>query len=145
MGRRMVRFLNFLTRVRRPRCKPEELLILLPSCMQNSECRQKITNDTAECLRCGRCKVKDMLELQEKYGAQCAVATGGRIALELASRSDVKGIVAVACEKEAEEGMKAVFPKPALAIINIRPHGPCKDTDVDVEEVEAAIRLLLGK
>ncbi|MCD6416140.1 MAG: DUF116 domain-containing protein [Planctomycetes bacterium] len=141
----MVRFLNFLTRVRRPRCKPEELLILLPSCMQNSECRQKITNDTAECLRCGRCKVKDMLELQEKYGAQCAVATGGRIALELASRSDVKGIVAVACEKEAEEGMKAVFPKPALAIINIRPHGPCKDTDVDVEEVEAAIRLLLGK
>jgi hypothetical protein len=143
MGQRLVKLFNTVTRLRRPRCKPEEMLVLLPSCLQSSECRQKITNDIGECLRCGRCKVKDIVELCEKHGVRCAVATGGRLALELASQDHVKAVVAIACEKELREGMKAVFPKPGLGIINIRPHGPCKDTDVEVEEVERAVAWLL--
>lgn len=143
MGRRIVRMLNGLTRLRRCRCRPEELLILVPSCLQNSGCKQKITNDISECRRCGRCKVKDIIELSEKYGARCAVATGGRLALELAKAEGVKAIVAVACEKELQAGLTGVFPKPSLGIINLRPHGPCRDTDVDLGEVEEAIAWLL--
>ena len=143
MGRRFVKLLNSVTRLRRSRCKPEELLLLVPACLQSSQCTQKITNDIGECRRCGRCKVKDMIELSEKYGTRCMVATGGRVALEMAKEGGVKAVVAVACEKELQEGMTAVFPKPSLGIVNIRPHGPCKDTDVELEEVEKAIRWLL--
>ena len=145
MGQRLVKLFNTMTHLRRSRCKPEEMLVLLPSCLQSSECKQKITNDIGECLRCGRCKVKDIAELCEKNGVRCAVATGGRLALELAQQDHVKAVVAIACEKELQEGMAAVFPKPGLGIINIRPHGPCKDTDVEVEEVERAITWLLRK
>jgi len=113
--------------------------MLLPSCLQNSECPQKVSNDIANCQRCGRCKIKDMVGLAEKYGCQCAVVTGGRLALELARRDGVKAVVAVACEKELQAGLCAGFPKPGWGVINDRPHGPCKDTDVDVAEVEEAI------
>ena len=138
-----MRLLNWLTRVRRSRCKPPELLLLLPSCLQNSQCRQKVTYDLDECKRCGRCKVKDVIELAERYGARCAMATGGRLALKRAKGEGVRAVVAVACEKELKEGMKAVFPKPSLGVVNRRPHGPCKDTDVDLEDVERAIRWFL--
>jgi hypothetical protein len=143
MGRRMVKFFNFLTRVRRVRCRPQNLLVLVPSCLQRSDCPQRITNDIDNCRRCGRCKVRDVIELSEKYGTQCAVATGGRLALDMALSDDVDAVVAIACEKELQEGMGGVFPKPGLGIINIRPHGPCTDTDVDLEEVEEAIAWFL--
>jgi len=143
MGRRIVRLLNLATRLRRSRCEAGRLLILFPSCLQRSECPQKITSDVAKCLRCGKCKVKDVLELAEKYGAQCVVATGGRLALKIARGDGVDAIVAVACEKEIQEGMKGAFPKPSLGVINLRPHGPCKDTDVDLAELEEAIRWFL--
>jgi len=135
--------LNLLTRARRPRCEPERLLLLFPSCLQGSECAQKITADVANCKRCGRCKVKDLLELAERYGCQCAVATGGRLAVRVARDGSVDGIVAVACEQELMAGMLATFPKPSLGVINLRPHGPCKDTDVSIEEVEDAVRYFL--
>ncbi|MFO7958470.1 MAG: DUF116 domain-containing protein [Candidatus Brocadiia bacterium] len=143
MGQRVVKFMNMLTKLRRTRCEPEEILILVPSCLQSSECRQKITNDIQECRRCGRCKVKDVLEMSERYGTRCAVATGGRLALEMAMQDRIKAVVAIACEKELQEGLLGIFPKPGLGIINIRPHGPCTDTDVELSEVQEAIEWLL--
>ena len=138
-----MKLLNLTTRLRRSRCKPERLLVLFPSCLQRSECPQKIITDLANCLRCGKCKVKEVLELAEQHGCQCMVATGGRLALEVAKRNRVAAIVAIACEKELQEGMKGTLPKPSIGVINIRPHGPCKDTDVDMGEVERAIEWFL--
>ncbi len=82
----------------------------------------------------------DVLRTADRYGCRAAVAAGGRLAMQLAKQEDIKAIIAIACEKELQEGLKGVFPKPALGIINIRPNGPCRDTDVSVEEVEKAIR-----
>ena len=145
MGRRMVKVLNGVTRLRRARCKPAELLILVPVCLQNSECKQNIRNAITECRRCGRCKVRDVIALSEKYGVRCAVASGGRLALEYASEDGVKAVVAVACEKELGAGLTAVFPKPGLGVVNLRPHGPCRDTDVYLAELEEAIAWFLRR
>jgi len=144
VAKAIVRFLNRITRLRRPRCEPGQLLVLLPSCLQNSRCRQKVANDVAECRRCGRCRLKEVLELVDRYGCQCMVVTGGRLALQRARGREVAAIVAVACEKELQAGMLSAMPKPSLGIVNLRPHGPCKDTDVDVTEVERTIRWFLG-
>ncbi len=143
MNRGLVKVFNAVTRLRRSRCRPGELLILVPSCLQNSECTATVRTDISACRRCGKCKVKDIVELAERYGVRCAVATGGRLALEMARDKGVKAVIAVACEKELRAGMKSVFPKPGLGIFNLRPNGPCKDTDVDLDEVEEAITWLL--
>ena len=116
--------------------------MLLPSCIQNSRCKKKVANSIGECERCGGCRIAELLDLADQYGCRTAVATGGRLAMKLAGEEHIEAVVAIACEKELREGLKGVFPKPALGIINSRPNGPCKDTEVKVEEVEKAIKYL---
>ena len=134
---------NLLVRVRRGRVNPGQLLLLLPSCLQYSDCGEPVRTDPNKCKRCGRCPVKDLVELAEELGIRIAVATGGRLALKRARSKDVKAIVAVACPRELRQGILAVFPKAVLAVPNTWPDGPCKDTQVDVTKVREAIEWFL--
>ena len=68
---------NQLFRQKEKRVQPQELLILAPVCLQNADCRQKVTNDVRQCRRCGRCNIGGLLKLADKYGVNLAVATGG--------------------------------------------------------------------
>ena len=145
LEKQIVRLNNLAVKLRRKKAGREGILLLFPHCLQNSKCPQKITSDLKLCKRCGQCKVKDILELAEEFGVQCAVATGGRLALERVKEDRVHAVVAVACEKELSQGIKGAFPKAILAIPNLRPKGPCKDTDVALPEVRKAIRWLLRK
>jgi len=80
-----------------------------------------------------------MLDLRDKFLLKCLVASGGRQAVKQARSDDVKVVVAVACEKELVDGIRAIFPKPVIAVINSRPNGPCKDTKIDAAKVREAI------
>ena len=143
--KQIVRLNNLAVRLRRKKAEAKGVLLLFPHCMQNSKCPHKITHDLSACKRCGKCKVKDVLEMAEEYGVQCAVATGGRLALERVKDDGVHAVVAVACEKELSQGIKGAFPKAIVAIPNLRPKGPCKDTDVDLAQVRKAIEWLLRR
>lgn len=144
LDRTIVRLGNWVTRRRGVRVRPDELLLLFPHCMQWSECPHNLTATLENCRRCGRCRVKDIIELAERLGLPMHIASGGREAVARVKEDDIKAVLAVACEKELREGLFAVLPKPVLGVINLRPHGPCKDTDVDIAEVEAAVRELLA-
>ena len=52
-------------------------MILLPYCLQNSECKFKITIDINNCRNCGKCKIGALKELAEQYRVKLRVATGG--------------------------------------------------------------------
>ncbi|HLA37244.1 MAG TPA: DUF116 domain-containing protein [Candidatus Brocadiales bacterium] len=136
---KIVSLSNLVNKLRAAKCPPNSLLILFPHCIQYSKCPQKITLDLGECKRCGKCKVKNLIELAEKYGVQIAVASGGRVALQRVKSEEIRGVVAVACEKELRIGLMAAMPKAIMAVPNLRPHGYCKDTDVTMEEVEKEI------
>ena len=144
MSRIFLTLSNALTRLRRKRVRPENLLLIFPHCLQNSECDCKIVADPRNCKHCGRCKVKDLVDLAERYGVQISAAAGGRLALQRLQNDDVHAVVAVACELELRQGVFKSFPKPVLAVPNLRPHGPCVDTDVDMTKVEDAVRFFLG-
>ncbi len=133
---------NLTVKGRRAKVQPEELLILLPTCLQAASCEQNVIGDLAHCLRCGRCRIGPLLDLAERYGVKVAVAKGGRVAVSRAKAPEVNAIVAVACEKELRTGIFACLPKPVLAVTNQRPNGPCCETDVDIDAVEQAIQWL---
>ena len=140
---RLVIGLNNLTvKGRRARAKPDEILVLLPSCLQAAGCKQNVVGDLAECLRCGRCKIGPVIELCERYGVPVTIAKGGRVAVQRAKDPKVRAIVAVACEKELKSGIFACLPKAVVALRNKRPNGFCNATDIDVAEVERAIQWL---
>lgn len=124
--------------------RPEKLLILLPHCLQFHECRVRITGDIDNCKKCGKCKIKDLVELNEKYNIPIAVATGGTLARRIVVEKRPDIIIGVACERDLTSGIQDSFPIPVYGILNKRPFGPCFDTDIDLEMVEQGIKAFLS-
>ncbi len=140
---RIIRWNNWLTRRRGVRVPPGNLLLLAPRCLQNSACKRPVTDGLAACARCGRCDVSALVGLCKQFGIRGRLAGGGRQAIGDVRRPDVRAVVAIACEQELWDGIRAAFPKPVYAVCNRRPRGPCRDTAVDVAEVRAAIEAML--
>lgn len=121
---------------------PSKTLVLIPRCLQNSQCPQKVAENVENCKRCGKCSMADLLKLKNKYGCQLFVATGGSIARKIIKDTKPSLILAVACERELFNGIKEVKRIPIIAIPNQRPHGPCKDTKVDLKALEQSFIFL---
>lgn len=133
------------TLVRARTCLPpgSRLLILVPHCLQDSECPFKITADVNNCKKCGKCCIKDLIELADRYNAVLKVATGGTLARKFILDYRPQAVVAVACERDLSSGIQDAGVLPVLGVLNYRPNGPCFNTKVAVEEVETAIRTIL--
>jgi len=134
---------NRLVLAEAKKVKPHQLLILLPHCLQNHECRVRITHRVDNCKKCGKCKIKDLVTLSETYHVPIAVATGGTLARKIVVEKKPKVIIAVACERDLSSGIQDSYPIPVFGIFNRRPFGPCFDTDVDLDLVEEGIRTFL--
>lgn len=136
----IIKINNFLVGLRSARFEPSQILVLLPRCLQNSECRVNILAGIEKCKRCGRCDIAEIVGFVEKLGIRCHVANGGRRALELARAKDIRLVIACACIKELSAGIRAAFPKPVFAIPNNLPEGACKNTRVNAETIREAIQ-----
>jgi hypothetical protein len=124
--------------------RPEKLLILLPHCLQNHECTVRITGKVDNCKACGKCRIKDLVVLAEKYHVSMSVATGGTLARRIVVEKKPDVIIGVACERDLTSGIQDSYPIPVFGILNKRPFGPCYDTDVDLELVERGLTTFLG-
>jgi uncharacterized protein len=134
---------NELVTAKNGRYAPHELLLLMPHCLQSSKCAIRLTYDINNCQRCGKCPLTGLLALSDKYGIHLAIATGGTIARRIVVQKRPKLILAVACERDLASGIQDTYPLPVFGILNRRPHGPCLDTRVGLEDLEAAIRKFL--
>jgi uncharacterized protein len=123
--------------------KPDRILILLPHCLQLFDCDIKVTGGIEKCIRCGRCDIKGLAELAEKYRIDISVATGGTLARKVIVEKRPKLVVAVACERDLTSGIKDCYPLPVLGVLNDRPFGPCFNTSVDVGKIEQALLTVL--
>lgn len=130
---------NQLVHTKRLRVPAEKTLILLPHCIQLFDCAIKITGDVDQCIRCGKCDIKELLELAKSFGIDVAVATGGTLARKLIVEKRPELIVAVACERDLTTGIRESYPLPVIGVLNKRPHGPCFNTQVLLPEVEKAL------
>lgn len=122
----------------------KRLLLLLPHCLQRSECRLKITHDVYNCEGCGKCGIKDFTQTAKELGLDLFIATGGTIARRIVIDSNPEAIVAVACERDLSIGIVDTYPLPILGIINERPFGPCFNTRVDIDKVNDALNFFAG-
>jgi hypothetical protein len=130
---------NNLVRSNSHGSRPKRILILLPHCIQDFDCQIRITGNIRNCKGCGKCEIKDLIELSDQYGIKIAVATGGTLARRIIVENRPDAIVAVACELDLTSGILDSYPLPVIGILNERPHGPCINTKVDIEKVKNAI------
>ncbi len=135
---------NHLVLSNHHRAQPNRLLILLPHCIQDFDCQIKITGNIKNCKGCGKCEIKDLIELSNQYQVKIAVATGGTLARRIIVENKPEAIVAVACELDLTSGIQDSYPIPVIGILNERPNGPCINTKVDIQKVKNAILDFLG-
>jgi len=123
---------------------PDDILILMPHCIQRADCSYRVTSDLDNCQRCGNCQVDPIIALQEKYGVHVSFATGGTLARKIIKEIRPKAIIAVACERDLSSGIQDVYPLPVIGVINLRPNGPCYNTKVELDKLESAVKKLLN-
>lgn len=119
---------------------PRRILLLMPHCLQDKDCTVKVTHRVENCKRCGKCTIKNLLEVAERYGVELAVATGGTIARRIVKEKRPDLIIAVACERDLTSGIQDTTPLPVYGIFNERPFGPCLNTTLSVERLEAVLK-----
>lgn len=125
--------------------KAEDILILIPHCIQKSSCKLRVTTEIKNCKSCGLCNVGDLLALQDKYNVNICIATGGTLARKKIIESKPKAVIAVACERDLTSGVQDAKQVPVLGVFNKRPNGPCVDTKIEIKEVENAIKFFIGE
>ncbi|MFH1623693.1 MAG: DUF116 domain-containing protein [Pseudomonadota bacterium] len=135
---------NQLVLSQRFRVRPERLLLLMPHCLQDNECKVRITGDVENCQRCGKCEIKELVELADHSHVKLSVATGGTIARRIVVEKKPELIIATACERDLTSGIQDSYPIPVYGILNVRPYGPCFNTTVDMGEVKRAMKIFLG-
>lgn len=131
---------NQIAKLKDVKVKAEDVLLLLPHCLQYSECTHRVTTDVDNCKRCGLCRLADLLELRDKYGINIAVATGGTLARKKIIETKPQVVIGVACERDLVSGIQDVKKIHVLGVTNERPFGPCFNTSVDLNEIETVVK-----
>jgi hypothetical protein len=112
---------NALVRASRQHTTPDRLLVLLPRCLTREQLKQASA-------------------LGDRYGVGVAVVAGGELARQRIKEHRPAAVIGVACERDLLSGIRDVRGRLCvLGIPNTRPHGPCKDTCVDLAELQQAI------
>ena len=125
MGNSFIKVSNSLIRTTRMKMNRSKIVILLPRCL-------KIPTQ------------KQIKALAEKYHCLIFTVPGGELARKIIIEPKPTAVIGVACERDLLSGIKDVRHIPVIGIANQRPEGPCKNTIVDFEKIEEAIRFFLG-
>lgn len=117
-------------------------VLLLPHCLRPSQdCPGKMTKKGLDCTGCSLtdCAIHKLRAAAAEvgYGGVC-VAPGGRLAVRFLAEHQPAGVIAIACDKELEEGLEAIAQmewesdQPIVVTFPLSQDG-CVDTEVDVE------------
>jgi hypothetical protein len=113
-----VKVYNSLERIRHRKVNTGELLLLVPRCLS-------------------RDAIEGVLGVAKRYAVPVFVATRGQLARRVIRERRPRAVVAVACERDMVSGLHDVAGKvPVLGLVLKLPSGPCKDTVLDLVQLE---------
>ncbi len=121
----------------------DETLILVPHCLQNHECLIRLTFNPDSCERCGKCPIGKLIDIKNRFGTHFAIASGGTSARRIVEKIRPSLIIAVACPVDLSLGILDVHPITTVGVLVEWRNGPCFDTWVNTDELEAALALFL--
>jgi hypothetical protein len=120
-----IRTNNALVRLAPRGVSPDGILVLLPRCLSKEQL------DKAKALSHAR-------------GVETVIAAGGEQARQRIREKRPSVVIGVACERDLLSGIRDVRHRLAvLGITNTRPDGPCRNTLINISELEAALDLCI--
>jgi hypothetical protein len=121
-----IRTHNALLRLAPRPAPPERVLVLVPRCLRKAELAQ-------------------VRAVAAARGVAVDVVAGGEQARQRLKERRPLAVVGVACERDLVSGIRDVRRRiPVVGITNTRPSGPCRDTRIALDELEAALDLCVG-
>lgn len=137
---KILKFNNDLVRKKIKKIELKKISILLPHCIQNENCKIKITSEIENCKKCGQCNIGEILKLKEEYkNIGVKVATGGTLARLYLKKEKPNLVIAVACKRDLLSGIKECFPIPVYGILNEIVDSPCINTKVSVKNIKKVL------
>lgn len=118
---------------------PSQRILLLPHCLRHSNtCKAKYNQEGLQSARCNpECSINLLSAAAIKHGYKgICVAPGGKLAIKFVKKQQPQAIIAIACDKELEEGVQGVkelgnnMLVAVTVIIPLLKDG-CIDTEVD--------------
>ena len=118
-----IRTNNALVRLAPQAIAPQRVLILLPRCLRKEQLVQARS-------------------LASQRGVEVAIVAGGEQARQRIWERRPSLVIGVACERDLLSGIRDVRHRlSVLGIPNTRPNGPCRETQIDLTELEGALDL----
>jgi hypothetical protein len=118
-----IRTNNALVKLAPQGIPPQRVLILLPRCLRKEQIDQART-------------------LARARDVEVAIVAGGEQARQRIMEKRPSVVIGVACERDLLSGIRDVRQKlSVLGISNTRPNGPCRDTQINLTELERALDL----
>lgn len=118
-------------------------LVLLPHCIQASNCKAQIIQDLGNCFNCGRCTAGDVLAGSLTGKWNCRISNRSHKAYRDAREFGPDLIVAVSCFDRLLKGLVKLPEVPCYVIPLHLPHGMCVDTTFSVPHLAAAMETLV--
>jgi len=126
IGHSFVKVSNAISRAVKKADTAEKLLVLLPRCLTKEE-------------------LKKATDLKQRYPFEIFTVSGGELARKKVKEIRPTAVIGIACERDLVSGIRDVGGRlSVIGIPNKRPHGPCKDTHVDLKALEEAIQFYVG-
>lgn len=127
VGHSFVLVSNSLARAMRTETRETKLLLLLPRCLSKEE-------------------LKGINDLKEKYPLEVHTVSGGELARKKVKEIKPTAVIGVACERDLVSGIRDVGGKiSVIGIPNLRPEGPCKNTQINMNDLIEAIEFYVGR
>ncbi|MGD0232774.1 MAG: DUF116 domain-containing protein [Syntrophorhabdales bacterium] len=127
VGNSFIKAHNLMVKSHARELNTETLLILLPRCLDKEMRRQAV-------------------ERANGRAVQVVTAGGGEEARKAIRQYKPSLILAIACERDLISGIRDVAERiPVLAIPNKRPEGPCKNTHVQLDALDDALKFITAK
>ncbi len=120
--------------------RPENILVLLPFCLQSTLCKHRIIWNIENCKECGLCPVGHIKGLSEDYDFTIKMAERGVMAKDILKAENPELTIAVACADELFEGIVRCRNKLVYGIQNCIQEQYCINTLADSGEVSAALK-----
>jgi hypothetical protein len=122
------------------KAQPKNTIIFLPQCLRKSaKCKARLGGEGYECVACSKdCKASAVKRLGEAVGYSVFIVPGGSMVGKIVEKYKPKAVVGVACIKELVMALDEL--KIPTHAIELTKDG-CINTDVDIDDVKAALRL----
>ncbi len=124
----------------------KKVFLLLPHCIQNSDCKIRVTSEIENCVECGKCKIGALKKIKKNYKElDIRIATGGTLARTYIKEIKPQLIIAIACKRDLMSGIYDSFPFYVYGILNKILDKECIGTDFSLKEIENIIDFIKNK